>query len=318
MQSKCKSGSNINKTARQRIAVIEDQSAWKSPIIIGGVGGSGTRMIAELLQSTGVNIGSALNESLDNLWFTLLFRRSSWKKERADTLEILRACRVLSAAHHGEGYKDIPLDVDRYITDLAENMPDFGLKGSPFESWLDVSRHFLNHRYNHNTDGLWGWKEPNSHMFLPELLVTFPRLKYVHVIRNGVYMSQSSNQNQLNQWGLWFGDEVDAGGDVSERSSQFWCASNLNARRVCESSLADQHFWLKFEDLCSDPKSVATDLLAFVGVEPESDKIEGFCNKIDSDRGNALKIDRYLQMYDLNSDEFAELGYSLDYCQFAL
>ena len=248
------------------MAFMWDQHVREAPIVIGGVGGSGTRMIAQLLQSNGVDIGSALNESMDNLWFTLLFRRPSWKKERVCSLEILKACRVLGAAHYGNGYEDIPLDVKNYIIDLAENMPNFGLKGSPFGSWLDVAHHLLNHRYNHYTNGLWGWKEPNSHMFLPEIMVTFLKLKYVHVIRNGVYMSRSSNQNQLNQWGLWFGDEVDAGGDVSERSTQFWCASNLNARRICESSLADQHFWLKFEDLCSDPKSVATDLLSLIHI----------------------------------------------------
>ena len=43
-------------------------------ICVGGVGGSGTRVIAMILASLGLNIGNNLNEALDNLTFTLLFK----------------------------------------------------------------------------------------------------------------------------------------------------------------------------------------------------------------------------------------------------
>src|SRR5580704_16555406 len=46
-------------------------------VAIGGVGGSGTRVGAALLQMLGYYIGDDLNEPLDNLWFTLLFKRRS-------------------------------------------------------------------------------------------------------------------------------------------------------------------------------------------------------------------------------------------------
>jgi hypothetical protein len=39
------------------------------------VGGSGTRVIAMILASLGLNIGNNLNQALDNLIFTLLFKR---------------------------------------------------------------------------------------------------------------------------------------------------------------------------------------------------------------------------------------------------
>jgi hypothetical protein len=41
---------------------------------VGGIGGSGTRLIAGLLREVGFDIGPDLNESLDNLTFTLLFK----------------------------------------------------------------------------------------------------------------------------------------------------------------------------------------------------------------------------------------------------
>ncbi len=46
-----------------------------SPVAIGGVGGSGTRVVAQLLMKLGFYIGSDLNKANDNLWFVLLFNR---------------------------------------------------------------------------------------------------------------------------------------------------------------------------------------------------------------------------------------------------
>ena len=46
-----------------------------SPLVIGGLGGSGTRVIAQLVNDLGFYLGSHLNEPLDNLWFTFFLRR---------------------------------------------------------------------------------------------------------------------------------------------------------------------------------------------------------------------------------------------------
>ena len=47
----------------------------KPPVAIGGVGGSGTRLIAQILHEAGFYLGDDLSYAIDNLWFTLLFRR---------------------------------------------------------------------------------------------------------------------------------------------------------------------------------------------------------------------------------------------------
>ena len=52
------------------------------PVAIGGIGGSGTRVVVEILQDLGYYVGDDLNPALDNLLFTLLFkRRSLWPPE---------------------------------------------------------------------------------------------------------------------------------------------------------------------------------------------------------------------------------------------
>src|SRR5947207_2715003 len=52
------------------------------PVAVGGVGGSGTRVVAALLREAGVYLGADLNDSLDNLWFRLLFRRAQWYRDQ--------------------------------------------------------------------------------------------------------------------------------------------------------------------------------------------------------------------------------------------
>ena len=47
----------------------------QSPVIIGGVGGSGTRVIARIVSEMGVDIGHDLNLPNDDLWMNLLFFR---------------------------------------------------------------------------------------------------------------------------------------------------------------------------------------------------------------------------------------------------
>src|SRR3990167_6840991 len=44
------------------------------PLAIGGVGGSGTRVVAAAAIALGFDLGSDLNPPLDNLAFTLLFK----------------------------------------------------------------------------------------------------------------------------------------------------------------------------------------------------------------------------------------------------
>ncbi len=62
------------------------------PVIIGGVGGSGTRVIAELLSKIGYYIGNDLNNASDNLLYTLIFKRPNWFRK---TLEILKKFSVV-------------------------------------------------------------------------------------------------------------------------------------------------------------------------------------------------------------------------------
>jgi RNase adaptor protein for sRNA GlmZ degradation len=72
----------------------------KSPVVVGGVGGSGTRLIADILMELGYYIGSDLNKSLDNLAVTLLFKRPRWYKKKIACIEshVRRGLNILTRA----------------------------------------------------------------------------------------------------------------------------------------------------------------------------------------------------------------------------
>src|SRR5580658_3856252 len=70
--------------------MTERRAHQSHAVAVGGVGGRGTRLGAALLQILGYYIGDDLNESLDNLWFTLLFKRRSILMEcRADLFTLV-------------------------------------------------------------------------------------------------------------------------------------------------------------------------------------------------------------------------------------
>ena len=73
----------------------------RPPVAIGGVGGSGTRLIAEIVNRLGYYIGGDLNSAADNLWFTLLFKRVELRAEPAGGREFDGAVDVFRAAMAG-------------------------------------------------------------------------------------------------------------------------------------------------------------------------------------------------------------------------
>ena len=51
----------------------------------------------------------------------------------------------------------------------------------------------------------WGFKEPNTHVFLEHLAVRFEGWRYLYVLRHGLDMACSNNVAQLRSWGARYG-----------------------------------------------------------------------------------------------------------------
>lgn len=229
---------------------------YNNPVVIGGIGGSGTRLIAECLKELGFHLGSDLNEANDNLWFTLLFKRieilSSSDEEFDELLEIL----VIGMT----GANDFTRrQVDR-INALAAKDRD-----TLSAAWLrQRSKTLMARRPQMTADSSWGWKEPNSHIILDRLLKRLDNMKYIHVVRNGLDMAFSDNQNQLRLWGSLFLREPF--GITPYSSLKYWCIVH---RRILAMGLSmhNNFLFLNYDDFCLNPAKGIRQLCDFLGLE---------------------------------------------------
>lgn len=234
----------------------QDQTSF---VAIGGLGGSGTRIVAELVQKSGVYLGPTLNAQLDNLLFTLLFKRRNWFTDFPPNGEIDRMIDIFASAMRdgvGPAFEHIPPEE---VEDWFKNSEGMGVNRARFEDILkspppDLSQH----------TGL-GWKEPNTHVFLPQLVRRVPNMKYIHVMRNGLDMALSGNRQQLVNWGRHYG--IDPVSDDSDTTSQlkYWLASNRQILAIGQTMKPGHFYALNYDDLCLNFTTAVGPLQAFLG-----------------------------------------------------
>jgi hypothetical protein len=235
-----------------------------APVAVGGVGGSGTRLIASILRELGFYLGQDLNCALDNLWFTLLFKRhlalDCSDTEFAYLLEIFKKAMcgawVLSPG-------EIALVKAAAASDRQQHDSE----------WLSHRARSLIRECSGGLRGnsRWGWKEPNTHVVLPRINKLMPRMRYIHVARNGLDIAYGSNQNQPRMWGSRFldGDAV----EVSPRYSlKYWVAVH---RRIVEagSEMGERFLVVNYDRLCRNPSSELSGLIEFAGFEASEDRL---------------------------------------------
>jgi len=272
------------------------------PIAIGGVGGSGTRVVAALLDLLGYYLGDDLNEAADNLWFTLLFKRRSILLEpEIDFRWLVQVFveRMSSAVNNlsAEDRRRIYLlaDVDR----------------------LQHSRDWLIERAHSICDGKssrkigqpWAWKEPNTHIIIDRIFLIQSTLRYIHIVRNPFNMSLSNNQNQLLNWGPIF-----LNGDVMcepRYSLAYWCAAHRRVMNLVR-RWPERTIVIDFDELCAAPDAHYGRVAAFLGASTSDVSCDRFRALIIKPAPvsphSRIDVDRF----DANDLAYArELGYSV-------
>lgn len=198
------------------------------PVVIGGVGGSGTRVAAEMLAALGFFVGDDLNHAHDNM---RLARRFDEIQSRvpgppdgaADISDILAA-----------------FERDMHAAYLAQSARRAG----------------------------WGWKVPANFFILPQLARYFGEIRYVHVIRHGLDMAFSANQNQTRNFGRHYGVDA-AARPLPEASLAYWIRANGLALETAR-RLGIEHLVLNFDRLCTDPAGGVAGFLRFLD-RPQAD-----------------------------------------------
>jgi len=240
------------------------------PVVVGGVGGSGTRVVAQMMLGMGFDMGNDLNEPLDDLWFNLLFYRPTWLSNEprlaADPIPVgLDLMRKRAFGQRRLSGPEVGF-ISRAWTDIAHDR-HFGRSPSAWAArriWR-FSRPSASVNAGYHIG--WGWKEPISHLVAPEILEHFGDARYVHVIRHGLDMAFSTNLNQVKFFGTLFGIAVPAGQRPSPVDAlRYWIrASQRTVGGVCTRVPERTHI-VVFDDLCRTPEREVTRLVDFLGV----------------------------------------------------
>lgn len=205
------------------------------PVIVGGVGGSGTRVVAVMLETLGIFMGDDLNHAHDNLRLARVFGSI---RDRIQSLGPAGTAADPAAEAAAAAF-------------VAATLADFA--GDMQGAYLAQQERRAG----------WGWKVPGNHFILAHLAAVFPGLAYVHVIRHGIDMAFSTNQNQVRNWGRHYGVDVD-GLPPEQAALAFWIAANR--RTVAEARrLGIRFLMLNFDALCRRPAETIAPLLEFLG-----------------------------------------------------
>ena len=225
------------------------------PVVVGGVGGSGTRLIAEILRSEGYFLGSDLNKASDNLWFTLLFKRSEIITSTGG--EFATLCDLFQKGMFGGS--EFTTDQSSFVRRLAETSRE-----QHDAQWLRARADtLLSQRDARPLGGRWGWKEPNTHVVLDRLAHSFVGMKYVFVSRHGLDMALSNNQNQARFWGpLILGEPFE---DTPRYSLRYWCRVHQRVLAM-GSEMGERFLLLKYDDICRGPEESISILCTFLGL----------------------------------------------------
>jgi Sulfotransferase family len=272
------------------------------PVAIGGIGGSGTRVVATLLHMLGYFLGDDLNEFMDNLWFTLLFKRRSILVESESDF-----CSLVSLFFSRmSGIATLSESERARVFLLAEQER---LEHS--REWLiERAYSFSNGKTSKRSGQSWCWKEPNTHIVIDHIFRFQPNLRYIHVVRHPLDMAVSSNQNQLQHWGPIFLNR-----DVStiepRLSLSYWCAAH---RRIIEfaRSWPERTMIIEFDALCAVPNRHCAQIARFLGTELRADVAANFRKFVRRPESSWRVRSHELAQYDPSDLAYVgEIGYPL-------
>jgi len=286
------------------------------PVVVGGIGGSGTRVITQILSGLGYYMGGDLNESVDCLGYTLLFKRKKWfLNNRFNKGEISRGLSVLKKLMITREYLSIPELFFFLLAIKSMALHGHNHMGHGKGSWAFNRGMALMKMQKPAAEKFlgWGWKEPNSHLLIEDINSFYPEFKYIHTIRHGLDMAFSKNQQQLLIWCSLFGiptpsDEK----EIPHASFRYWVEANRSAIEKGNKIGTDKFLLVNFDDLCRKPSEGIFKITSFLGINPPPDtlnKVLELPKEIDS-MGRFHQFD--LSQFSKDDLRFlGELGFSI-------
>jgi hypothetical protein len=267
-------------------------------IAIGALGGSGTRAIAEVLIQSGIYMGDDLNGPNDNLVFTRLFKNPDWYK-KSESIQKKNRMRIFEK--YMKGNKLSTMELYRLIFASATNP----IWNSNISFYLRIMKRVFDTTQKARN---WGWKEPNTQIYMSEFLDFFQELKYIHVLRHGLDMAYSDNKQQLKNWGWKYnivlnGNETDD--EVAVKQLDYWIESTKDV--ITKSKKYNNRFLLiNHTDFCNHPKFEIDKLLDFTGIEVSKSKKEKLYSIPQNTGSNNRYLEKDLNIFDSKKIEYVQ------------
>jgi len=223
--------------------LLKNLIEYADPVIIGGQGGSGTRLVAQILKQTkqfGLLFSSSA--SLDSFSFRYCRLNSP-----SFIFEFLRKVRTLN------------YDTKQIENSLRERIE--------FYCQCLIKNISLEGRCRR----IWGWKEPRTMYWLPFLNMQFPNLKFIHVVRDvrNIRSTHIEGKNELYQ--AYFNSSTEP--NQRERFEKLWAALNSDVLKWSERNIFKRYRIVRIEDLTGENKEEAIKkLLLFLGIKDENVK----------------------------------------------
>ena len=195
-----------------------------APIAAGGTGGSGTRVIPQVLSAAGVYMGAHLNRAGDSLDLADF----DWRWGKPYLEAELAGVEPPSAAMEQE----LVLHVRAHLDGFDASAP-------------------------------WGWKHPHAYLLLPWLDAEIADLRFIHVVRDGQRIARSRNQKQPQHYGAAVFGERAGGWEEQELALRFWGWANERAADYGERHMQGRYLRIRFEDICERPQEACAQLIAF-------------------------------------------------------
>jgi hypothetical protein len=288
------------------------------PIVVIGMGRSGTKLLTDALERLGVFMGVSQDMNDE----ALLFLRAN--------IDLMRSA---GASWDAPDPMGAALEDPSRRAELAAMVEPRlrGLRALSYLGWPRLARF----RSVANQTGLWGWKDPRSTWTLPVWRELFPGLRAVHLLRHGVDVAASLRtvgqslgmDEESRRAGVrlgtfrWRGRRVKrplrqgrwveeaARFDTLQPGIELWSRTVDRARQQM-AELGDRAIELRFEDLAGDPEPAIRALGRLCGVEPSRAQLDQAAALVDRKRSAAYERDPELREFaERNAELLARYGY---------
>ncbi len=213
---------------------VSGRAVRDDPVVIGALGGSGTRVVARIARAGGVFMGSRLNRAEDSVPMMEFY--DAWLHRYLERDAVFSAVESIAAE-------------EQFRARLEDHLAGFDHPAAK-----------------------WGVKVPRSILMLGYWQQRFPRFKFVHLIRSGLDMAYSDDRYQIRMFGHLVLTEEERGYDDPIQAMAYWRRVNASAASFGEREMDQRYLRMRFEDLCSDSDQACLKLGRFLGV-PELERL---------------------------------------------